>query len=951
MLYFQLMRFKFRAPVLIPLLFLTTGNSLLPAQTACPAPEAWVKRASGNLFSEEQEVWLGDAMADLIENEYTIVKDPAENAYLEKIGARLLAALPPTKIRFRFALIDSREVNGFSLAGGRVYLTRKLVASAHSEDEIAGVLAHEIGHIVTHQSAAEISDGMRRLMGVTSIGDKADVYEKFRRLMDAERNDKKHHDDPDSDPDQNQADRVAVYAMAVAGYQPQSYAEFWDRSFFVQGKTGSALSDFFGVTKPTQKRLRQLKQLVAELPKGCGAATTSETADFHKWQNAVTANQRSAASTESIAEKTLVLQQPLRMDLQRVRFSRDGKYLFAQDESSIFVLQHDPLKFLFRFDADDAMPAEWSPDSTKIVFYTPKLHIEEWSVDQQKLVSAHEIVLKDQCIQMALSPDGRTLACVIAGEPSSMSGIVPFNLSLIDTESGQSIYQKNNFVTATTYNVWTWALRHEVGLADDPFFSAISQDGNYLVIGVDTGKLAFDLRTRTPIKLGGDFDHYVSGAFAFEEQAIVGVSVMSPKDSGWFSFPDGKRLGKVAMNLATLNSVSKGDFLVGRGGEHNDTILLNIATQKGLELPHIHTLDMWGSSIATEAQDGSIAIATYDGVKPIQPSGNQVLPLSPLGSTRIVTLSPDGRYLAISGKSRGAVWDLTNGERLYHLRGFTGVTFHADGNLYIDFPKYDKMERTVVRASLSKNAMTKVDYSVSDAMFMRANRLLEWKDLGKGKSLLTVRDLATGKEQWSRTFDKEKPASTKNYADDNLLFVWGTSSAGGKMELKGKPELTDQVAALKDKDAGLLIEVVSIDKGETLKSVVLARPPAFGGVYGLDQVQDTILVDTSDNRVLLFSAKTGAMTHQVFGYVVGVDRQAGLFCVKNRRDEALVYDLNGNEVSRFQSDTTIRFAKFKDDGKKLLLLGADQKIREMNLQQKVIAGATPSNTSPANPAQ
>ena len=526
-------------------------------------------------------------------------------------------------------------------------------------------------------------------MGITSIGDKADVYEKFRRLMDAERNDKKRREDPDSDPNQNQADRVAVYAMAVAGYQPQSYAEFWDRSFFVQGKTGGALSDFFGMTKPTQKRLRQLRQLVAELPKGCGSATTSETAEFHQWQNAVTANQKSAAMTEakSTVEKTIDLKQPLRMDLQRVRFSRDGKYLFAQDESSISVLERDPLQVLFRFDADDAKPAEWSPDSAKIVFNTPSLHVEEWSVTQRKLLSAHEIVVKDECIQTVLSPDGRTLACVTAGETDYPTGTVPFNLSLIDTESGQSTYQKSRFVTASLYSIWRWALQHEVGLADDPFFTAISQDGNYLVIGVDSGKLAFDLRTRTPIKLGGDFDHDVSGAFAFEEKAIVGVSLTSPKDSGWFSFPDGKRLGKVAMNLATLNSVSKGDFLVGRGGEHNNTVVLNIATQKGLELPHIHALDMWGSSIAMEAQDGSIALGTYDGERPIELSGNQVLPLSPLGSTRIVELSPDGRYLAISGKSRGAVWDLTSGERLYHVRGFTGATFHPDGNLYIDFPK------------------------------------------------------------------------------------------------------------------------------------------------------------------------------------------------------------------------------------------------------------------------
>jgi predicted Zn-dependent protease len=94
-------------------------------------------------------------MADLLESRYTPAKDVAENAYLEQIGTRLLAVLPPTHIKFHFVLVDSVEINGFSLAGGRVYITRKLVANAHNEDEVAGVIAHEMGHILSHQFANE----------------------------------------------------------------------------------------------------------------------------------------------------------------------------------------------------------------------------------------------------------------------------------------------------------------------------------------------------------------------------------------------------------------------------------------------------------------------------------------------------------------------------------------------------------------------------------------------------------------------------------------------------------------------------------------------------------------------------------------------------------------------------------------------------------------------------
>jgi predicted Zn-dependent protease len=148
---------------------------------ACPTPPRILTSTAPNIFNEQQEQWLGDAMADQLESRYTPAKDVAENAYLEQIGTRLLAVLPPTHTKFHFVLVDSVEINGFSLAGGRVYITRKLVANAHNEDEVAGVIAHEMGHILSHQFAIETTADMKRLLGVTSVGDRADIYAKFQQ--------------------------------------------------------------------------------------------------------------------------------------------------------------------------------------------------------------------------------------------------------------------------------------------------------------------------------------------------------------------------------------------------------------------------------------------------------------------------------------------------------------------------------------------------------------------------------------------------------------------------------------------------------------------------------------------------------------------------------------------------------------------------------------------------
>ena len=64
--------------------------------------------------------------------------------------------------------------------------------------------------------------------------------------------------------------------------------------FFVDGKVGGRLSDFFGTTKPESKRLRAILKLVNSLPPGCGASESSASVEFQHWQTLVTANQSAA---------------------------------------------------------------------------------------------------------------------------------------------------------------------------------------------------------------------------------------------------------------------------------------------------------------------------------------------------------------------------------------------------------------------------------------------------------------------------------------------------------------------------------------------------------------------------------------------------------------------------------------------------------------------------------
>ena len=92
-----------------------------------------------------------------------------------------------------------------------------------------------------------------------------------------------------------------------------------------------------------------------------------------------------------------------------------------------------------------------------------------------------------------------------------------------------------------------------LGLPSDLIPSSFSRDGNVLLIGPSSDKLAFDLRTRQPISIGGGLKAGIDGPYAFlGDDKIVGVSRNNVKDSGVFSFPEGKRLQAVPFGLTDL---------------------------------------------------------------------------------------------------------------------------------------------------------------------------------------------------------------------------------------------------------------------------------------------------------------------------------------------------------------------------------------------------------------
>src|SRR5262245_53337682 len=167
---------------LILLLSIHAG-AVINAQQPCSPPAPQLSREP-NIFTEEQEVDLGDAIAEHIQRNFRVIDDDEVAGYLRRIGERIVKHLPPTKLRFQFFLVDLPEANAFVLPGGRIFVSRKLVAFTQSEDELAAVIAHEIGHLVARQQSIAITLRMKETLDVTQVTDRRDIFEKYNLLVE-----------------------------------------------------------------------------------------------------------------------------------------------------------------------------------------------------------------------------------------------------------------------------------------------------------------------------------------------------------------------------------------------------------------------------------------------------------------------------------------------------------------------------------------------------------------------------------------------------------------------------------------------------------------------------------------------------------------------------------------------------------------------------------------------
>ena len=232
----------------------------------------------GNWYSLESQVRLGKAYAMQVEQSAKVINDPVVSEYINRIAQNLVRN-SDAKVPFTVKVLDDDTVNAFALPGGYFYVQSGLILAADNEAELAGVMAHEIGHVAACHAARQQTRGnLAQLATIPLImmggGLGYGLYEaagigvpltfmKFQRNYEA------------------QADYLGVQYMYAAGYDPQAFPEFFEKIQAMEKKKPGFVSKAFETHPPTPARMEHTQHEIATIlpPRPQYVVDTSEFQD------------------------------------------------------------------------------------------------------------------------------------------------------------------------------------------------------------------------------------------------------------------------------------------------------------------------------------------------------------------------------------------------------------------------------------------------------------------------------------------------------------------------------------------------------------------------------------------------------------------------------------------------------------------------------------------------
>ena len=241
-------------------------------------------------ISQQQEVQLGQQESAQIQQQLPLVQDAVINQYVSSLGNQIASHTSRADLQWQFYVVNTDVVNAFALPGGIVYVNRGVLARADRMDELAGVIGHEIEHVVRRHSVKQMEQMQGANVGVAlacaltnvcnnqaaaaaiNIGGTA-VFAKFSR------------------DDEVQADEGGFQNVMNAGISPNGMLTFFQKLLAEEQQSGgnSAASSWFSDHPGTQDRIADIQRMLSQVPQSQLRSLTADTQAFQQMKRRVMA--------------------------------------------------------------------------------------------------------------------------------------------------------------------------------------------------------------------------------------------------------------------------------------------------------------------------------------------------------------------------------------------------------------------------------------------------------------------------------------------------------------------------------------------------------------------------------------------------------------------------------------------------------------------------------------
>ncbi len=208
------------------------------------------------LISTRQEVAIGESLVEDIESKNKVTQDSTLADYINQVGQKIASGSDRRDVEYHFKVLESEEINAFACPGGFIYIYAGLLRIMDNEAQLAGVLAHEIGHVVARHSVKRLQQvlGLQVLLSL-ALGESSELAQKALAtgmgviLQGYSRQ------------NEFEADYNGAYYMTKAGYNPEGMIQLFGKfEEMEKGRKNAFLDQLLASHPPTPDRIAKVKE-------------------------------------------------------------------------------------------------------------------------------------------------------------------------------------------------------------------------------------------------------------------------------------------------------------------------------------------------------------------------------------------------------------------------------------------------------------------------------------------------------------------------------------------------------------------------------------------------------------------------------------------------------------------------------------------------------------------